>query len=63
MAFAQVEVLEVRAWGQRLGALSAGRGGVAAFEYDQAWQGGELSPILMPLTPPSQGVELPHSLP
>lgn len=51
MAFEQVEVLEVRAWGETVGALSEGRGGVAAFEYHPNWSGGELSPILMPTTP------------
>lgn len=51
MAFEQVGVLEVRAWGESVGALSEGRGGVAAFEYHPGWSGGELSPILMPTTP------------
>lgn len=50
MAFTQVEVLEVRAWGETVGALSAGSGRSAAFEYSSGWQGGELSPLLMPLS-------------
>ncbi len=50
MAFTQVDVLEVRAWGKTVGALSAGSGGLAAFEYAADWQGGELSPLLMPVS-------------
>lgn len=51
MAFSQVDVLEVRAWGETVGALSAGVRGVARFEYAPSWNRGELSPILMPTSP------------
>jgi serine/threonine-protein kinase HipA len=51
VAFTQVEVLEVRAWGRTVGALASGRAGVADFEYDPSWNGGELSPLLMPTSP------------
>ncbi|XPP25948.1 MAG: type II toxin-antitoxin system HipA family toxin [Leucobacter sp.] len=52
MAFQQVDVLEVHAWGRRVGALAASPTSRAyAFRYDPAWRGGELSPILMPLSP------------
>jgi serine/threonine-protein kinase HipA len=44
-------VVEVRAWGRLVGAVSAARGGYG-FEYDPAWKAGqvELSPLLMPTT-------------
>lgn len=51
MTFTQVDVLEVKAWGQTVGALSSGRGGVASFEYAPGWRGLELSPLQMPTTP------------
>lgn len=51
MAFTQVDVLEVRAWGETVGALAAGERGVAAFEYASSWRGRELSPLLMPMSP------------
>lgn len=52
MAFTQVDVLEVHAWGSRVGALAPSPNSRAyAFRYDPAWQGGELSPLLMPLSP------------
>lgn len=51
MTFQRVDVLEVRAWGERIGALSEGRGGVSAFEYDRGWKDREFSPILMPRHP------------
>lgn len=52
MVFHQAEVLEVHAWGQRVGALAPSPTSRAyAFRYDPSWSGGELSPILMPLTP------------
>lgn len=51
MVFTQVEVLEVRAWGSTVGALSGGRSGIANFEYAPAWRGIELSPLQMPTRP------------
>ncbi|WP_125099619.1 type II toxin-antitoxin system HipA family toxin [Leucobacter chromiireducens] len=51
MTFTRVDVLEVRAWGETVGALSSGRGGVAAFEYAPGWRDRELAPLLMPTTP------------
>lgn len=51
MTFTRVDVLEVRAWGETVGALSSGRGGVAAFEYAPGWRDRELSPLLMPTIP------------
>ncbi len=51
MSFTRVEVLEVRAWGETVGALSSGRGGIAAFEYAPGWRERELAPILMPTRP------------
>ena len=51
MAFTQVEVLEVRAWGRTVGAITQVPGGAhSAFEYDPRWREPELSPILMPST-------------
>lgn len=57
MAFAQVEVLEVRAWGKTVGALTpVPDSALTAFEYDPAWRasGLELSPFLMSLTGPNR---------
>lgn len=50
MAYAPVELIEVRAWGRTVGALIAGAGRAYAFQYDPAWARGgpELAPILMP---------------
>lgn len=49
MAYVPVTVLEVRAWGQTVGAVGMGAQGYV-FEYDAAWKrsGVELSPLLMP---------------
>lgn len=49
--FRRVDLLEVRAWGARVGALADGPGGAASFEYDPGWSGGELAPLMMPLRP------------
>lgn len=49
--FTQVDVLEVRAWGTTVGALSSGRAGIASFEYAPGWRDLELSPLQMPTTP------------
>lgn len=52
MAYTPTEVVEVRAFGRRVGAVAASRTSRAyAFEYDPAWvRGGiELAPELMPL--------------
>jgi serine/threonine-protein kinase HipA len=53
MPWEHVRVVEVRAWGQRIGALAAGATRRAySFEYDPAWrrEGHELAPELMPTT-------------
>lgn len=48
--FEQVDVLEVHAWGRRVGALASSPTTRAyAFRYDPTWRHGDLSPILMPL--------------
>ena len=49
MAYVPVTVLEVRAWGQTVGAVGMGPQGYV-FEYDATWKrsGVELSPLLMP---------------
>jgi serine/threonine-protein kinase HipA len=49
MAYVPVSVLEVRAWGQTVGAVSSGPQGYL-FEYAPAWKrsGVELNPLLMP---------------
>lgn len=60
MAFEQVQVLEVRAWGETVGAISEGAGGVAAFEYHPEWAGGELSPLIMPTRPRGRIWSFPH---
>jgi serine/threonine-protein kinase HipA len=52
-AFERTTVIEVRAWGQRVGAVAdGGLRGAYTFEYDPAWvrTGIELAPILMPLS-------------
>lgn len=50
MAFQQVEILEVRAWGRTVGAITQVPGeDYGAFEYDPQWRRPELSPLLMPL--------------
>ena len=51
MPYVPVSVVEVTAWGRRVGAIAAGGRGTFAFEYDDAWirSGVELSPIVMPL--------------
>lgn len=50
--FRHVEVIEVLAWGQRVGAVAAGPDRRAyLFEYDPAWwrSGIELAPLMMPM--------------
>lgn len=49
MVFQRVDVLEVRAWGRTVGAITQVPGeDYSAFEYDPRWTAPELSPILMP---------------
>lgn len=51
MTFTRVEVLEVHAWGRRVGALAPSPTSRSyAFRYDPSWRGGDLSPILMPIS-------------
>lgn len=51
MAYVPVSVVEVRAWGRRVGAVAAGGRGNYAFEYDPEWlrTGIAPAPLLMPL--------------
>lgn len=54
MPFVNAEVVEVRAWGRRVGAVARSpRTRGLAFEFDPIWvRGGiEISPLVMPLTP------------
>ena len=47
-----VQVIEVRMWGNRVGAVAADQGlGCYAFAYDLAWKrrGIEVAPLMMPL--------------
>ncbi|TAL46259.1 MAG: type II toxin-antitoxin system HipA family toxin [Salinibacterium sp.] len=50
-AYVPVDLVEVVAWGQRVGAIAPGQRGAYVFEYDPAWiRGGiELAPAIMPL--------------
>jgi len=51
MAYIPVDVVEVRCWGRRVGALALDTGsGYYAFEYDPSWEhsGVELAPLTMP---------------
>lgn len=51
MSYTPVDVVQVFAWGRRVGVLAAGRRrGAYDFEYDPAWvrTGVELAPVLMP---------------
>ena len=53
MAYTPVDVIEVRAWDARVGALLPDpRTGSYVFEYDRAWRssGREIAPTTMPLT-------------
>jgi serine/threonine-protein kinase HipA len=53
MAYLPVDVVEVRCWGSRVGAIALDdRTGFYAFEYERAWKnaGVELAPTTMPLT-------------
>ncbi|TQL47166.1 serine/threonine-protein kinase HipA [Homoserinimonas aerilata] len=52
MVFTHVNVIEVRAFGHTVGAVSASRAGAYAFEFDPQWvrRGIQLAPILMPAT-------------
>lgn len=53
MSYKPVEVVEVRCWGERVGAVALDpKSGFYAFEYFKEWikNGTELAPITMPLT-------------
>jgi serine/threonine-protein kinase HipA len=53
MTYAPASVVEVVAWGERVGAVALDpRTGVGVFEYEPAWRrsGRELSPLLAPLS-------------
>ncbi|MHB8312938.1 MAG: HipA N-terminal domain-containing protein, partial [Candidatus Dormibacteria bacterium] len=53
MAYQPVDVIEVRCWGSRVGALALDpASGFYAFEYEPKWvaSGVELAPIFMPTT-------------
>ncbi|MHB1172794.1 MAG: type II toxin-antitoxin system HipA family toxin [Lacisediminihabitans sp.] len=51
MAYQAVSVVEIRVWGQSVGAIS-GSGGTYEFQYTPRWRrtGIELSPLLMPVS-------------
>ena len=51
MTYEPTRAVEVRIWGERVGAVAPGRGGYR-FEYAPQWRRGgiELSPLLMPVT-------------
>ena len=54
MAYQRVDVLEVRAWGETVGAVALDPAtGFYAFEYDDAWlgRGVEVAPLRMPARP------------
>ena len=56
MAYQPVDVIEVKCWGARVGALASDpASGFYAFEYDPHWvaSGVELAPIFMPTTAPA----------
>ncbi|QIM16549.1 type II toxin-antitoxin system HipA family toxin [Leucobacter insecticola] len=71
MTFRRVEVLEVRAWGSLVGAVTQlPDSPLAVFEYNRAWRGPELSPLLMARSPrrrtwtfPGLSLETFHGLP
>jgi len=73
MPYEAVDVIEVRCWGSRVGALARDPGsGFYAFEYEPAWvaSGRELSPLFMatsaataPFVFPTLAVETYHRLP
>lgn len=51
--FKHVDVIEVRIWNQRVGAVAADPGvGAYVFEYDEKWRskGIDLAPFTMPVT-------------
>jgi serine/threonine-protein kinase HipA len=57
MPYKPVEVIEVRCWGSRVGAVAIDeRTGFYAFEYERQWKssGVELAPTTMPTSDPSQ---------
>ena len=57
MAYLPVEVVEVRCWGSRVGAIALDeRSGFYVFEYEPTWlsSGIELSPSTMPITSPTR---------
>ena len=71
MTFVSTQVLEVRAWGERVGALAYDHPtGFYAFEYADSWRGGpvELAPLHMPNQPgpfvfPELSAQTYHRLP
>ena len=73
MAYEPVEVIEVRCWGSRVGAVARDpNSGFYAFEYDPGWarSGVELAPLQMPVSSrtgpfvfPALGVETYQRLP
>jgi len=57
MGYAPVDVVEVRCWGSRVGAVALDdRSGYYAFEYERDWidSGAELAPTTMPTSAPSR---------
>ena len=57
MAYQAVDVVEVRCWGSRVGAVALDeRSGFYAFEYEQSWMdsGVELAPTTMPTSGPQR---------
>lgn len=57
MPYQPVDVIEVRCWGSRVGAVALDeRSGFYVFEYERAWanSGVELAPMTMPTTGPAQ---------
>lgn len=62
MPYLAVDVVEVRCWGSRAGAVALDdRSGYYVFEYDRAWinSGVELAPITMPLASPARKFAFP----
>jgi len=57
MAYQPVDVIEIRCWGSRVGAVALDeRSGFYVFEYERAWAntGVELAPTTMPTTGPAR---------
>jgi serine/threonine-protein kinase HipA len=66
MPYRPVDVVEVRAWGSRVGAVALDeRSGFYVFEYDRAWagRGVELAPTTMPTTGPGRTYVFPTLAP